>query len=144
MALPQDFDELVETLEFLDDWEERYRFIIELGGELEPLPEADHTDANKVRGCMSQVWMTHEVRAGAGGPVIHFTADSDAHIVKGLIAVLIVLFSDKRPEEILQVDVDAAFRRLQLEEHLSPTRRNGFFSMIDRIRTLAKVEQETA
>ncbi|MBV6631887.1 MAG: SufE family protein [Alphaproteobacteria bacterium] len=141
MALPTDFDDLVETLEFLDDWEERYRFIIDLGKDLEPLPEAAYADENKVKGCMSQVWMTYDKREIEGQAVIHFAADSDAHIVKGLIAVLIVLFSDKTPEQILAVDIDAAFAQLQLEEHLSPNRRNGFFSMIDRIKTVAALAQ---
>tara|TARA_B100001123_G_scaffold61889_1_gene67720 strand:- start:703 stop:1140 length:438 start_codon:yes stop_codon:yes gene_type:complete len=144
MALPEDFNDLVETLEFLDDWEERYKFIIDLGRELEPLPEAAYTDENKVRGCMSQVWMIHEMREIGGERVIHLQADSDAHIVKGLIAVLMVLYSDKTPAQVLAVDVEDAFRQLQLEEHLSANRRNGFFSMIDRIKTVAAVETASA
>ncbi len=144
MALPTDFNDLVETLEFLDDWEDRYRFIIDLGKNLEPLPEDAYNEANKVKGCMSQVWLTHEPRDIDGQRVIHYAADSDAHIVKGLIAVLMVLYSDKTPADILAVDVDEAFKQLQLEEHLSANRRNGFFSMIDRIKTVAKVEQQTA
>jgi len=142
MALPADFNDLVETLEFLDDWEERYRFIIDLGRDLEPMAETAYTEDNKVRGCMSQVWLTHEPRDMDGNRVIHFQADSDAHIVKGLIAVLMVLYSDKTPVEILRVDVDEAFRQLQLEEHLSANRRNGFFSMIDRIKMVATLEQQ--
>ena len=114
MALPEDFNDLVETLEFLDDWEERYKFIVDLGRELEPLPEAAYTDENKVRGCMSQVWMIHEMREIDGERVIHLQADSDAHIVKGLIAVLMVLYSDKTPAQVLAVDVEDAFRQLQL------------------------------
>lgn len=145
MPLPADFDELVETLAFLDDWEERYGFIIELGRQLEPLPEAAYCEANKVRGCMSQVWLIHERCTGPDGEVVlHLAADSDAHIVKGLVAVLMVLFSDRTPAQILSVDVEDAFRRLQLEEHLSPNRRNGFFAMIERIRALARAEQTAA
>ncbi|MEO0393316.1 MAG: SufE family protein [Pseudomonadota bacterium] len=144
MALPTDFNDLVETLEFLDDWEERYRFIIDLGKDLEPKPEAAYNQANMVKGCMSQVWLTHEPREVEGRRVIHYNADSDAHIVKGLIGVLMVLYSNKTPDEILAVDVDEAFKQLQLEEHLSANRRNGFFSMIDRIKTVAKIEQQSS
>jgi cysteine desulfuration protein SufE len=130
-------EELKENLEFLEDWEERYRYIIELGRELPAFPEALRTEDTKVRGCMSQVWMVPEVEEGEP-PRLRFLADSDAHIVKGLIAVLLVIFNDKTPQEILDVDVDTLFQELGLTEHISPNRRNGFFSMVGRIKETAQ------
>jgi cysteine desulfuration protein SufE len=120
----------------LDDWEDRYRYLIELGRGLTPLPEALRTDVNKVRGCVSQVWLASRARAnGSGGqPVLEFQGDSDAHIVRGLIAVLFALFQGKTPEEILRTDAQAVFAELGLKEHLTPQRSNGFFSMVERIR----------
>ena len=129
-------EELVDTFEMLGDWEERYRYLIELGRKLEPLPEAAHTEANKVRGCMSQVWL--DARLDPGPPArLHFRGDSDAHIVKGLIAVLLMLYSDRTPREILDLDLHEAFARLGLESNLTMNRRNGFYSMVERIRSMA-------
>jgi cysteine desulfuration protein SufE len=128
-------DELIETFDVLGDWEERYRFLIDLGRELEPLPDAERTEANKVRGCASQVWLATD-RSGDG--VIRFRADSDAHIVKGLIAVLLQLYSGRRPEEIAAFDAPAAMDRLGLPEALSSQRANGLNAMIERIRTEAQ------
>ena len=129
-------EELAETFEMLGDWEERYRYLIELGRKLPPLPEAEHNEANKVRGCMSQVWMS--ARTEPGPPLkLHFTGDSDAHIVKGLIAVLFMLYSDRTPREILDTDVGEAFAKLGLDNHLSMNRRNGFYSMVERIKLMA-------
>ncbi len=124
----------------LDDWEDRYRYLIELGRTLAPLPEALRTDANKVRGCASQVWLARSVRRdGADGlPVLDFQGDSDAHIVRGLIAVLFALFSGKAAEDILRTDAQAVFSDLGLKEHLTPQRSNGFFSMVERIRSHAR------
>jgi cysteine desulfuration protein SufE len=129
-------DELAETFEMLGDWEERYRYLIELGRKLPPLPEAEHSEANKVRGCMSQVWLT--ARTEAGPPLrLSFQGDSDAHIVKGLIAVLLMLYSDRTPRQILDTDVGEAFAKLGLDNHLTMNRRNGFYSMVERIKSMA-------
>jgi cysteine desulfuration protein SufE len=125
----------------LDDWEDRYRYLIELGRELPPLPEALRTDANKVRGCVSQVWLASMTRPnGAAGqaPVFEFQGDSDAHIVRGLVAVLFALFQGKTAEDILRTDARAVFAELGLAEHLTPQRSNGFFSMVERIRSDAR------
>ena len=124
-------DDLVEEFTLLDDWEDRYRYIIDLGRTLEPLSEAEHTDQNKVRGCASQVWLVTE--PGAAG-VLHFRGDSDAHIVRGLIAILFRLYSDRRPEAILKVDAQGAYERLGLSGALTAQRSNGLFSMVERIR----------
>lgn len=129
-------DELADTFEMLGDWEERYRYLIELGRKLPPLAEADHNEANKVRGCMSQVWLTAQTEPGP--PLrLRFQGDSDAHIVKGLIAVLLMLYSDRTPREILDTDLGEAFARLGLDGHLSMNRRNGFYSMVERIKAIA-------
>lgn len=129
-------EELADTFEMLGDWEERYRYLIELGRKLPPLPEAEHNEANKVRGCMSQVWMT--ARTEPGPPLkLHFSGDSDAHIVKGLIAVVFMLYSDRTPREILDTDIGGAFARLGLDSNLSMNRRNGFYSMVERIKSMA-------
>jgi len=120
----------------LDDWEDRYRYLIELGRELPPLPEELRTDANKVRGCASQVWLASAVKRDATGgtPALHFQGDSDAHIVRGLIAVLFALFNDKTADDILAGNARALFSELGLSEHLTPQRSNGFFSMVERVR----------
>lgn len=123
----------------LDEWEDRYRYIIELGQDLPPFPGAARTDANKISGCVSQVWL--DTRRGAGAdPVIEFVGDSDAHIVRGLVAIMLALFSGRRASEILAVDAEATLRGLGLDEHLTPQRANGLRSMIRRIRR----EAETA
>jgi len=123
----------------LDDWEDRYRYLIELGRDLTPLPEALRTDANKVRGCASQVWLASSARNGGDGPpVLDLRGDSDAHIVRGLIAVLFALFNGRSAEHILGTDAQAAFAELGLKEHLTPQRSNGFFSMVERIRRDAR------
>ena len=129
-------DELVENFAALGDWEERYRYLIELGRKLPPLPESDHVEANKVRGCMSQVWFTHRVNPGPP-KTLEFQGDSDAHIVKGLIALLFKLYSDQTPQQILALDVKSVFERLGLESNITMNRRNGFYSMVERIKTLA-------
>jgi cysteine desulfuration protein SufE len=123
----------------LDEWEDRYRYLIELGRGLAPFPEALRTDANKVRGCVSQVWLASAVkRDGNGGPVLEFQGDSDAHIVRGLVAVLFALVQGKTPEEVLGTDAKGLFSELGLGEHLTPQRSNGFFSMVERIRADAR------
>jgi cysteine desulfuration protein SufE len=135
MIVPQmSFEELRENFALFDDWEDRYRYLIDLGRKLPDFPDALKTEANKVRGCMSQVWMV------PGHPAddatrFAFAADSDAHIVKGLIAVLGTLFSGKSPEEIAHIDTEAAFAAIGLDQHLSPSRRNGLVSMVEKIKS---------
>jgi cysteine desulfuration protein SufE len=132
-------DEILENFSLLDDWDDRYRYVIELGRSLEPLPEDARTEANKVRGCASQVWLVTKTRAnGAGGPVLEFVADSDAHIVRGLIAILFALYSGKPAREILATDALETFDRMGLRENLTPQRSNGLRSMVERIRTDAR------
>ena len=133
-------DEIIENFSLLDEWDDRYRYVIELGRTLAPLNERDRSEANKVQGCASQVWLATGVRSnGADGPVLHFTGDSDAHIVRGLIAILFALFSGRHAREILSTDAIAIFERLGLREHLTPQRSNGFRSMVERIRSDARV-----
>lgn len=134
-----DIEELAETFELLGDWEERYRYLIELGRKLPPMPEAEHDEAHKVRGCMSQVWLAHTRQPGP--PVtLEFRGDSDAHIVKGLIALLLGLTSGRTAQEILDLDLASAFARLGLESHISMNRRNGFYAMVERIKQMARAE----
>lgn len=131
---------IISDFEFLDEWEDRYRYIIELGRGLEPLDEAERTDVNKVQGCASQVWLSTTIdrQNGMGDPRLSFRGDSDAHIVRGLIAILFALYSGKTASEILSVDAHKAFNELGLGEHLTPQRSNGFSSMVERIRTDAQ------
>jgi cysteine desulfuration protein SufE len=132
-------DEIIENFSLLDDWDDRYRYVIELGRSLAPLPEAERSEANKVQGCASQVWLASEVeRDGAAGPLLNLTGDSDAHIVRGLIAILFALYSGKPAREILSTDAVELFERLGLREHLTPQRSNGFRSMVERIRADAR------
>ena len=127
-------ENICANFELLDDWEDRYRYVIELGRSLPPLPEAERTEANKVRGCASQVWLATDVNgAGGAAPRLSFKGDSDAHIVRGLIAILFAIYSGRRADEILRIDAQAVFRRLGLAEHLTPQRSNGFASMVERI-----------
>jgi cysteine desulfuration protein SufE len=127
-------DQLVSDFAVLDEWEDRYRYVIELGRELAPPAEAERTPANKVQGCVSQVWITTEVRRVNGSaPVLTFRGDSDAHIVRGLIAILFLLFSDRGADEIVRTDASAVLAQLQLTEHLTPQRSNGLFAMVKRI-----------
>ena len=138
-----DIEELADTFEMLGDWEERYRYLIELGRKLPPMPDSEHDEAHKVRGCMSQVWLAHTRRPGP--PVtLEFRGDSDAHIVKGLIALLLKLTSGRTPQEILAADIGSAFTRLGLEQHITMNRRNGFYSMVERIKQMAAAESQPA
>lgn len=128
-------DDILESFEFLDDWEDRYKYLIDLGKELPGLPEEEKSDANKVRGCVSQVWLVTEVtRNSEGAPVLSFRGDSDALIVQGLVAIVLALYSGRTAEDILKTDVDSLFNRLGLKEHLTPQRSNGLKSMVGRIR----------
>ena len=132
-------EEILDNFSVLDEWDDRYRYLIELGRELPPLPPAAHTDANKVQGCASQVWLDTTVRPNGGnGPVLTFVGDSDAHIVRGLIAVLFAVYSGKPARDILATDAVTVFEKLGLREHLTPQRSNGFRSMVERIRADAR------
>ena len=130
-SMMQELDELMSEFDLLGDWEERYRYVIDLGRTLAPLSDAERSDVNKVRGCASQVWLVTEPRPGGK---LTFRGDSDAHIVRGLIAILLRLYSGRPAAEILAFDARAAFERLGLSGALSAQRSNGLFSMVERIR----------
>jgi len=133
-------DEIVENFTLLDEWDDRYRYVIELGRTLPPLAESAHTEANKIQGCASQVWLlTHVKPDGATGPVLTFEGDSDAHIVRGLVAILLALYSGMPAREILATDALALFDRIGLRGNLTPQRSNGLRSMVERIRTEANM-----
>jgi cysteine desulfuration protein SufE len=137
-------DEIVDNFSLLEEWDDRYRYVIELGRGLSPLAERDRTEANKVQGCASQVWLATTVHPnGQGGPMLTFCGDSDAHIVRGLIAILFAMFSGKQARDILSTDAIAVFERLGLREHLTPQRSNGFRSMVERIRADAQAALAT-
>jgi len=138
-------DEIIDNFSLLDEWDDRYRYLIELGRQLPPLAAEAHNDANKVQGCASQVWLDTSVRPnGAGGPVLTFVGDSDAHIVRGLIAILFAMYSGHSAKDILSSDAVATFERLGLREHLTPQRSNGFRAMVERIRADARAALATA
>jgi cysteine desulfuration protein SufE len=130
-------DEIINDFSVLDDWEDRYRYIIELGRRLEPLPESERTPAHKVQGCASQVWLSTHVTSDIP-PRFHFAGDSDALIVRGLIALLIALYSGKTAREIEAIDAESLFARLELGSHLTSQRSNGLRSMVARIRSDAR------
>ena len=131
--------ELIDDFSYLDDWEDRYRYVIELGKDLAPLPDEQHTEANKVKGCVSQVWLQTEVaNSNAGEPVLTFIGDSDAHIVRGLIAIVLRLYSGRPASEIMSTSADPVFQQIGLDEHLSPQRSNGLHAMVRRIQTDAE------
>ncbi|SIN97290.1 SufE family protein [Vannielia litorea] len=132
------FEEIVETFEFLDDWEDRYRHVIELGKGMAPLPEAQKVPATKVEGCASQVWLVPEVEGAGADAVLTFTGESDAMIVNGLIAVLKALYSGATVAEVQTVDAPAELKRLGLDEHLSSQRSNGLRAMVARVRAVAE------
>jgi cysteine desulfuration protein SufE len=132
------FAEILADFELLDDWEDRYRYVIELGKRLAPLPEDEHSAANKVQGCVSQVWLSTTVHQNGGVPHLTFIGDSDAHIVRGLIAILFALYSGKTAKEILRVDAGYSLGQLHLTEHLTPQRSNGLMAMVKRIKTDAE------
>ncbi|MCT8999610.1 SufE family protein [Chelativorans intermedius] len=136
-------DTIREDFAFLDDWQERYRYIIELGNDLPPFPEEARDEAHKVRGCVSQVWLHTEIGEGRD-PVITFRGDSDAHIVRGLVAIMMALFSGRRASEILSIDAEETMRALGLDEHLTPQRANGLRAMVRRIRQEAETAMAAA
>ena len=127
------FDTIRDDFAYLDDWQERYRYIIELGNDLPPYPESARDDQHKVRGCVSQVWLHTTIGEGSD-PKITFLGDSDAHIVRGLVALMLALYSGQSASEILSIDFEETLRSLGLDEHLTPQRTNGLRSMIQRIR----------
>lgn len=130
-------DDVLETFEFLDDWEDRYKYIIDLGRGLPAFDEKDMTEENRVHGCTSRVWLVHEIREGR----VIFRGESDAHIVRGLVALILMIFSDKSPTEILQIEARDTLDKLGLEKHLSPMRTNGLFSMVAKIKSIAAAYQ---
>lgn len=131
-------DHLKSDFELLDDWEDRYRHVIELGKDLPAFDEAARNPANKVKGCASQVWLVYRLSGPASNPVLHFSGDSDALIVKGLVAIALMIFSGRTAREILATDAAAILRDLGLHDHLTPQRSNGFAAMIERIRADAR------
>ncbi len=128
-------DDIIGNFELLDEWEDRYRYLIELGRTLEPLPQDAYTDENKVRGCASQVWL---LTTREPGGVIRYRGDSDAHIVKGLVALALALYSGRKAEDIAATDAAPLFKELGLAEHLTPQRANGLRSMVERIKKEAR------
>ncbi len=139
-----EIDNLKSDFELLDDWEDRYRHVIELGRELPPLDDSERTPANKVSGCASQVWITSRVEPGPQGPILHLRGDSDALIVKGLIAIAFMLYSGKPARHILSTDAGVLLGALGLREHLTQQRSSGFASMILRIKADARAALQMA
>jgi cysteine desulfuration protein SufE len=132
-------DEILENFTLLDEWDDRYRYVIELGRTLPPLAAEAHIDANKVQGCASQVWLVVHTRPnGPGGPILTFEGDSDAHLVRGLVAIVFALYSGKHARDIINTDALAIFDRIGLRENLTPQRSNGLRSMIQRIKAEAR------
>jgi len=131
-------DEIRENFALLDEWDDRYRYVIELGRTLKPMPEAEHSAENKVQGCASQVWLSKQIDHSKGEPRLNYLGDSDAHIVRGLIAILLTLYSGHPPQQILSTDAIKVFDEFGFREHLTPQRSNGLRSMVERIRADAR------
>jgi cysteine desulfuration protein SufE len=132
-------DEIRDNFALLEEWDDRYRYVIELGRTLDPMPEAEHSSANKVQGCVSQVWLAKQLdRSDAGKPLLKYLGDSDAHIVRGLIAILLTLYSGQSPQQILGTDAIAVFDEFGFRDHLTPQRSNGLRAMVERIRSDAR------
>jgi cysteine desulfuration protein SufE len=139
LGIATKLDEIVENFDYLDEWEDRYRYLIELGRGLEPLDEAAYCDKNKVRGCASQVWLETKVLGQReGSPVIYLKGDSDAHIVRGLVALLLALYSGQTAAQILAIDAHGLFAKLGFLAHLTPQRSNGVRAMVERIKSEAR------
>jgi cysteine desulfuration protein SufE len=136
-------DDIRDNFALLDDWDDRYRYVIELGRTLTPMPENEHTAANKVQGCASQVWLSKQVERAGNEAILTYLGDSDAHIVRGLIAILLTFYSGRTPQQILATDAIAVFDEFGFREHLTPQRSNGLRSMIERIRTDARAALAT-
>ena len=138
-------DDIRDNFALLEDWDDRYRYVIELGRTLEPLPEAEHSPENKVQGCVSQVWLSKRMDRSAGqAGVLKYRGDSDAHIVRGLIAILLTVYSGRTPQEILATDATSVFDEFGFREHLTPQRSNGLRAMVERIRSDARSALATA
>ena len=133
----QQADDLTEAFEMFDDWEDKYRFLIDLGRKLPALPEIEKTEENRIHGCQSRVWVIAEKRSAPEGEIVEFLADSDSDIVKGLISILRRVYYGQTAERILQFDIEGLLHRLELDQHLSMNRRNGLYEMIQRIKRLA-------
>ena len=132
-------DEIRDNFALLEDWDDRYRYVIELGRTLEPMPDSEHSAATKVQGCASQVWLSRKLKRNSSGePVLTYLGDSDAHIVRGLIAILLTLYSGRTPQQILSTDALAVFDEFGFRDHLTPQRSNGLRSMVERIRSDAR------
>lgn len=144
MADAPTFEEIAENFEFLEDWEDRYRYVIELGKDMAPLPESMRNAATKVDGCASQVWIAPSLEDTSDGPVLHFQGDSDAHIVRGLIAILHALLSGRPAAEIVAEDAEGAMARLGLDQAISKQRSNGLKAMIIRLKALAGQAESVA
>ncbi|HEX2365368.1 MAG TPA: SufE family protein [Bradyrhizobium sp.] len=136
-------DEIRDNFELLEEWDDRYRYVIELGRTLEPMPEAEHSPENKVNGCVSQVWLSKKLERNGDGAVLKYLGDSDAHIVRGLIAILLTLYSGRTPQEVLATDAINVFDEFGFREHLTPQRSNGLRSMVERIRNDARAALAT-
>jgi cysteine desulfuration protein SufE len=134
MTHPQPFNDIADNLSYLDDWEDRYRYLIELGQALPKLDASERTEQNKVNGCVSQVWLVAEPKSADGAPILHLRGESDAMIVQGLVAILLALYSDRPAQEIAETDAIALFDELGLREHLTTQRSNGLVAMVNRIR----------
>jgi cysteine desulfuration protein SufE len=138
-------DEIRDNFALLDEWDDRYRYVIELGRMLKPLPEAEHSAENKVQGCVSQVWLLKQLdRSNGGEPKLNYLGDSDAHIVRGLIAILLTLYSGRTPQQILKTDAIKVFDEFGFRDHLTPQRSNGLRAMVERIRNDARAALATA
>ena len=131
-------DEIRDNFALLEEWDDRYRYVIELGRTLAPMPEAEHSAANKVNGCASQVWLSKQIDRSDGEPQLNYLGDSDAHIVRGLIAILLTLYTGRTPRDILGTDAIAVFDEFGFREHLTPQRSNGLRAMVERIRSDAR------
>jgi|SRR5882757_299489 len=131
-------DEIRDNFELLEEWDDRYRYVIELGRTLAPMSEQEHSAANKVQGCASQVWLSRQLDRSGGEPRLTYLGDSDAHIVRGLIAILLTLYSGQTPQQILATDAIAVFDEFGFREHLTPQRSNGLRAMVERIRSDAR------
>jgi cysteine desulfuration protein SufE len=139
LLMTQTIDDILSDFDLFDDWDERYRYLIDLGRRLQPLPETSKTERNRVRGCASQVWLdTRRSTDASGRTRLSFKGDSDAHIVKGLVALILALFDGKTPQEILSTNPEEVFGKLQLAQHLSAQRANGVRAMVERIKAEAR------
>jgi cysteine desulfuration protein SufE len=138
MQAAMTIDDIRDNFALLEDWDDRYRYVIELGRMLEPLPDAEHSPQNKVQGCVSQVWLSKRLDRGSESVVLNYRGDSDAHIVRGLIAILLTLYSGRTPEEILKTNAIEIFDEFGFRDHLTPQRSNGLRSMVERIRNDAR------